>query len=72
MLHNGKNCDFLMKIGPINVLFSKSAKKVLRRGCEGTGSGGGGLKWVGRDTANNFIMDGLMVLWCGLKFRHSV
>ena len=71
MLHNGKNCDFLMKIGPKNVLFSRSAKKVLRRGCEGTG-GGGGLKWVGRDTANNFFMDGLMVLRCGLKFRHSV
>ena len=77
MLHNGKNCDFLMKIGPKNVLFSRSAKTVLRRGCEGTGSvcvcvGGGGLKLVGRDTANNFFMDGLMVLRCGLKFRHSV
>ena len=70
MLHNGKNCDFLMKIGPKNVLFSRSAKKVLRRGCEGTGRGG--VKWVGRDTANNFFMDGLMVLRCGLKFRHSV
>ena len=69
MLHNGKNCDFLMKIEPKNVLFSRSAKKVLRRGCEGTG---GGLKWVGRDTANNFFMDGLMVLRCGLKFRHSI
>ena len=34
--------------------------------------GGGGLKWAGRDTANNFFMDGLMVLRGGLKFRHSV
>ena len=33
---------------------------------------GWGLKWVGRDTAKNFFMDGLMVLRCGLKFRHSV
>ena len=42
-----------MKIGPKNVLFSRSAKKVLGRGCEG-GGWGGGLKWVGRDTANIF------------------
>ena len=57
MLHNGKNCDFLMKIGPKNVLFSRSAKKVPGRRCEGGGGGDeeGGLKWVGRDTANNFL-----------------
>ena len=41
-------------------LFSRSAKKVLDRGCEGgggVGSGGGGLKWVGtcRITANTFL-----------------
>ena len=41
-----------MKIGPKNVLFSRSAKKVLGSGCEG---GEGGLKWVGRDTANIFL-----------------
>ena len=58
-----------MKIGPKNVFFSRSAKKVLGSGCEG---GGGVVKWVGRDTANNFFMDGLTVRRCGLKFRHSV
>ena len=38
----------------------------------GNGEAGGGLKWVDRDTANNFFMDGLMVLRCELKFRHSI
>ena len=59
-----------MKIGPKNVLFSRSAKKVLGSVC--VCGGGGGVKWVGRDTANIFFMDGLMVLRCRLKFRHSV
>ena len=74
MLHNGKNCDFLMKIGPKNVLFSRSAKKVLGREWGwGAGGWGGGMVKVGKDTANNFFfMDGLMVLLCGLKVRHSV
>ena len=49
--------------------FPEVPKRFWVGGCEG---GGWGLKWVGRDTANIFFMDGLMVLRCGLKFRHPV
>ena len=35
---------FLMKTGQKQVLFSRSARKAL--------GGGGGLKWIGRVTAN--------------------
>ena len=43
-----------MKIGPKNVSFSRNAKKVLGW-CV---CGGGGVKWVGRDTANIFFFYG--------------
>ena len=49
-------------------IFQK-CQKGSEKGVRGN-RGGGGVKWVGRDTANNFFMDGLMVLRCGLKFRH--
>ena len=61
-----------MKIGSKNVLFPEVPKMFWVEGVREGGGRGGGLKRVGRDTANNFFMDGLMVLRCGLKFRHSV
>ena len=64
LLHHRKKSRFSDKNRAKNFLFSRSTKR--------SSGGGGGKVGIGRDTANNCFMDGLMGVRCGLKFRHSV
>ena len=48
-------------MGQKKVLFSKSAKKDF---------GYGGLKWVGRGTANNFLWMAQRINWLKINYSH--